>query len=101
MPWMHGNLQNLAHRGGGTTRSMGKGSRMRQPRAGFRVADAILGALALAGCAETELLVNTAKQAKGAGPRSVGPYKIGGPDPIAGGWHYRTAYWEYAATGKD
>ena len=78
---------------------MGKGSRMRQPRAGFRVAVAILGALALAGCAETELLVNTAKQAKGDGPRSVGTYKVGSPYQIAGVWYYPKEDWDYTETG--
>lgn len=78
---------------------MGKGSRMRDARARFGVVVAILGALALAGCAETELLVNTAKQAKGEQPRSPGTYKVGSPYQIGGVWYYPKEDWDYVETG--
>lgn len=72
---------------------------MRQPRAVLGLAVAILSAMALAGCAETELLVNTAKQAKGEQVRSTGSYKIGSPYQINGVWYYPKEDWEYVETG--
>lgn len=72
---------------------------MRHPRAALGVAVAFLGAFALAGCAETELLVNTAKQAKGDQPRSAGTYKVGSPYQIGGVWYYPKDDWDYAETG--
>lgn len=73
---------------------------MRHPGAGFGVAAALAAALALGGCAETEFLVNTAKQAKGADrPVSVGTYKLGSPYQIDGVWYYPKEEWDYVETG--
>lgn len=73
---------------------------MRHPRAGFGLVAVLAGALVLGGCAETEFLVNTAKQAKGAGRSgSVGAYKVGNPYQIGGVWYYPKAEWDYRETG--
>lgn len=73
---------------------------MRLPRAGLGIVLALISAIGLAGCAETEFLVNTAKQAKGAGKnRSVGSYKVGSPYQISGVWYYPKDDWGYVETG--
>lgn len=73
---------------------------MRRPGAGIGLAVALLAALALGGCAETEFLVNTAKQAKDAGRTgSVGGYKVGSPYQIAGVWYYPKEEWDYDESG--
>jgi rare lipoprotein A len=57
-------------------------------------------AVALAGCAETELLVHTAKWAKDhATPASEGRYKVGNPYQIKGVWYYPKVDWAYTETG--
>lgn len=79
---------------------MAKGRYMRHPRAGIGLVAALVGALALGGCAETEFLVNTAKQAKDAGrSASTGRYKVGSPYQIAGVWYYPKEEWDYTETG--
>lgn len=53
-----------------------------------------------AGCAETELLVHTAKRAKDAGSAgSAGYYKVGNPYQIGGVWYYPAVDWSYQETG--
>jgi len=79
---------------------MAKASCMRRPPAGFGLVVALAGVLALGGCAETELLVNTAKQAKDASRSgSVGNYKVGSPYQIAGVWYYPKEEWDYDESG--
>ena len=57
-------------------------------------------ALVLAGCAETNLLIHTAKQAKEqASPPSVGTFKVGSPYQIKGVWYYPKEDWDYRETG--
>jgi len=73
---------------------------MRHSRGAVGAAFAVACALVLGGCAETELLVNTAKQAKGADqPLSTGTYKLGNPYQITGVWYYPKEDWDYAETG--
>jgi len=68
---------------------------------GLWAAAMMLGAaLVLSGCAETELLVNTAKQAKTYNtPSSKGYYKVGSPYQIKGVWYYPKEEWDYSETG--
>ncbi|WP_028794812.1 septal ring lytic transglycosylase RlpA family protein [Thalassobaculum salexigens] len=57
-------------------------------------------ALALSGCAETELLVHTAKTAKSQNDTgSKGYYKVGNAYEIQGVWYYPKEEWDYAETG--
>ncbi|MEQ8397272.1 septal ring lytic transglycosylase RlpA family protein [Thalassobaculum sp.] len=70
-----------------------------RPRVTVGVAMALIAALALGGCAETEFLANTAKQAKGTKSSSVGTYKVGNPYQIGGVWYYPKEDWEYVETG--
>lgn len=57
-------------------------------------------ALALSGCAETELLVHTAKTAKSqTDTGSKGYYKVGNAYEIKGVWYYPKEEWDYAETG--
>ena len=73
---------------------------MRHSRAALGAAIAVASALVLAGCAETELLVNAAKQAKGADRAvSSGTYKLGNPYQIGGVWYYPKEEWDYTETG--
>lgn len=73
---------------------------MRHPHAGLGLVVVLAGALALAGCAETEFLVNTAKQAKDSGrPVSTGSYKVGSPYQIGGVWYYPKEEWDYVESG--
>ena len=57
--------------------------------------------LGLAGCAETELLVHTAKTAKShqTDTGSKGRYKVGSAYQIKGVWYYPKEEWDYAETG--
>lgn len=57
-------------------------------------------ALMLSGCAETQLLVHTAKTAKSqSAPPSGGYYKVGSAYQIKGVWYYPKEEWDYAETG--
>ncbi|MBM3559518.1 MAG: septal ring lytic transglycosylase RlpA family protein, partial [Alphaproteobacteria bacterium] len=59
-------------------------------------------ALLLAGCAETEFLVNTAKRLQEPAPKqpgSVGRYKVGTPYQIEGVWYYPAEDFDYRETG--
>ena len=74
----------------------------RFPLAGRWLSALLLGsALVLAGCAETELLVHTAKTAKShsADTGSKGRYKVGNAYQIKGVWYYPKEEWDYAETG--
>lgn len=57
--------------------------------------------LAVGGCAETELLVSTAKQVRSLGetPPSKGRYKVGDPYRIKGVWYYPRVDFAYDETG--
>ena len=58
-------------------------------------------ALGLTGCAETELLVHTAKTAKSqqTATGSKGYYKVGSAYQIKGVWYYPKEEWDYRETG--
>ena len=56
-------------------------------------------AVALAGCAETQLFFQSAKTIGGAGETEQGGYKVGKPYQIAGVWYYPKADYEYRETG--
>ncbi len=59
-----------------------------------------LGLFALAGCAETEFIVHTAKTVRGDNrPAPVGEYKVGKPYQIKDQWYYPAENLEYAETG--
>ena len=62
-----------------------------------------LAALLLGGCAETELLFNTAKAVRGrdgaSQPQSAATYKIGNPYQIDGVWYYPAVDYSYEETG--
>ena len=61
---------------------------------------AFLSLFALAACAETELLVHTAKTVRSdKTPAPVGDYKVGKPYQIKGQWYYPTENFEYTETG--
>jgi len=61
---------------------------------------ALLGLFVLAACAETELLVHTAKTVRnGNAPAPVGDYKVGKPYQVRGQWYYPTENFEYSETG--
>lgn len=62
---------------------------------------AVLGAgLLLSGCAETTLLVHTAKTAKSqTATPSRGHYKVGSAYQIKGVWYYPKEEWDYVETG--
>lgn len=54
----------------------------------------------LGACAETELVINTAKQiASPAKPDLLGDYKVGNPYPIKGVWYYPKVDYDYVETG--
>lgn len=73
---------------------------MRHSRAGFSVVAAVIGTLALGGCAETELLSTAAKQAKDAERgSSAGGYKVGSAYQVGGVWYYPKEDWDYTETG--
>lgn len=60
----------------------------------------VLGAMALAACAETEFLVHTAKQVRGDTiSTGDGRYKVGSPYQIRGVWYYPAEDYEYSETG--
>ncbi|MBZ0325400.1 MAG: hypothetical protein K8F57_04315, partial [Alphaproteobacteria bacterium] len=54
---------------------------------GLPLAVALVGGLVLAGCAETELAIHTAKRVN-AEQAEAGTYKVGNPYKIAGVWYY-------------
>ena len=59
-----------------------------------------LGVFALTACAETELLVHTAKSIKtDTTPKPVGDYKVGNPYQIKGQWYYPAEDYQYVETG--
>jgi rare lipoprotein A len=61
---------------------------------------AFLGLFVLAACAETELLVHTAKTVRSSkSPAPVGDYKVGKPYQIKDRWYYPTENFEYSETG--
>jgi len=61
---------------------------------------AFLGLFALAACAETELIVHTAKTVRSSNaPAPVGDYKVGKPYQVRGQWYYPSENFEYAETG--
>jgi rare lipoprotein A len=70
-------------------------------KAGRWLAAPALGlALVLSGCAETELLVHTAKTAKShSATPSKGRYKVGSAYQIKGVWYYPKEEWDYTETG--
>ena len=55
----------------------------------------------LAGCAETELFVHTAKQLQGPASErdKLGVYKVGAPYKIAGSWYHPKIDYRYSKTG--
>jgi rare lipoprotein A len=59
------------------------------------------GVLTIGGCAETELLVTTAKsiRAIGAKPPTKGRYKVGSPYQIKGVWYYPRVDFSYDESG--
>lgn len=60
----------------------------------------LIASTGLAGCAETEFLVHTAKQVqKFDTPASVGRYKVGSPYEINGVWYYPRVDYSYVETG--
>lgn len=59
----------------------------------------VFAALTLAGCAETQFLIHTAKQVKEQQQGSVGRYKVGKPYQIKGVWYYPKVDWSYVETG--
>jgi rare lipoprotein A len=75
-----------------------------QPATIRRFVFAVVGVAALAGCAETKLVMNSAKRIMG--PSTPEPeasasveYKIGQPYQIAGTWYYPKEDFEYDETG--
>jgi rare lipoprotein A len=65
---------------------------------------AIVGAVVLSACAETRLIVHTAKRVASASKPQVeipprGIYKIGSPYQIAGLWYYPAVDYDYDETG--
>lgn len=72
------------------------------PRLSGRLGLMALAAVALAGCAETQLAVHTAKRVGAPGSVEVpagGAYKIGEPYQIAGTWYYPKEDYSYVETG--
>ena len=71
------------------------------PRAGLAL---IAAALLLGGCAETQLIAHTAKQARDAVTPDTpagrgGYYKVGNPYQISGIWYHPKADYDYVETG--
>lgn len=61
---------------------------------------ACLALFTLAGCAETEFLVHTAKSTRTpTTPPPVGEYKVGNPYQVNGQWYYPAEHDEYVETG--
>lgn len=65
---------------------------------GLPLAAALVGGLVLAGCAETELAIHTAKRVN-AEQAEAGTYKVGNPYKIAGVWYYPKVDYDYVETG--
>lgn len=79
----------------------GKPAGLSGKRAGLAL---VAGALVLTGCAETQLIAHTAKQARHAVTPETpagrgGYYKVGNPYQIAGVWYHPRADYEYVETG--
>lgn len=71
-------------------------------RAVVRLIAPLVGALWLAGCAETQLAVHTAKQFQGretTPKKAQGTYKVGFAYQIDGIWYYPKETFDYAETG--
>ncbi len=64
---------------------------------GLRWIGTIMLGLALAGCAETEFVVNSSKAITS--DSAQGQYKVGQPYQIAGVWYYPSVNYEYDETG--
>lgn len=58
-----------------------------------------LAAMLLAGCAETRLVMHTAKRLNGGEKAQTGHYKIGTPYQVAGIWYYPAENYSYDETG--
>ncbi|MHA1114330.1 MAG: septal ring lytic transglycosylase RlpA family protein, partial [Alphaproteobacteria bacterium] len=65
----------------------------------LRVAAVVVGGLFLAGCAETELAIHAAKQAKSRQGGEAGAYKVGKPYKIDSVWYYPKVDYDYVETG--
>lgn len=64
------------------------------------VSMAILGAVALSGCAETRFVTSTAKQVgAGSTQSTLGHYKVGNPYQIKDVWYYPAEDYDYVETG--
>ena len=67
-----------------------------------RLATAVLALAVVVGCAQTELIVHTAKRinkATEAGTKAKGVYKVGQPYQIEGAWYYPAIDYDYKETG--
>lgn len=67
-----------------------------------RLATAVLALAVIVGCAQTELIVHTAKRinkATEAGTKTKGAYKVGQPYQIEGAWYYPAIDYDYKETG--
>lgn len=58
-----------------------------------------LAAMLLAGCAETRLVMHTAKRLNGGEKAEAGHYKVGTPYQVAGIWYYPAENYSYDETG--
>ena len=68
----------------------------------YRLPVGLFAVLALAACAETEIVFQTAKKIVGMGtkaPPSTGAYKVGRPYQVNGTWYYPAADYNYRETG--
>lgn len=66
----------------------------------FAIAAFAAAGLAIAGCAETELIADAAKRVQpDEKPAPLGPYKVGNPYEISGQWYYPAEDYEYVETG--
>lgn len=64
------------------------------------IATCVATALLLGGCAETELIADTAKRVQGPSePKVAGRYKVGQPYKINDRWYYPAEDYEYSETG--
>ena len=57
------------------------------------------GAVVLAACAETQLVVHAAKRVSQGVESAAGTYKVGNPYQIAGVWYYPAVDYDYVETG--
>lgn len=68
----------------------------------YRLPVGLFALLALAACAETEIVFQAAKKIVGMGtqaPPSTGTYKVGRPYQVNGTWYYPAADYNYRETG--